>query len=102
MNRHRPNAAEEERLEFLAEECAEVIKECMKILRHGWTAIDPTVSPPRFYDNRSRLTKELGDVCVAVELLTRDDIDSKEIEALAEIKMKEVKRYMHFQSKDGG
>lgn len=92
--------AEAERLVFLAEECAEVVQAVTKILRHGWTATDPTVTPPKSYLNRLSLTKELGDLVAAARLMVRaGDLGRDEIEQFAEQKLGAAGRYLHHQPK---
>jgi len=49
--------AELERLAHLVGECAEVQKEAMKIVRHGWIGTDPTNG--RVYDNGEMLRNEI-------------------------------------------
>lgn len=58
---------ETERLALLAEECAEVVKSVGKIMRHGYSSRNPTVtnSPT----NRDDLEREIGDVLWAVDLM---------------------------------
>lgn len=50
--------AETERLDMLAEECAEVIQAISKIKRHGWNSRHPDGGPT----NREQLFRELRDV----------------------------------------
>lgn len=54
--------AQEERLEMLAEECAEVVKCCMKILRHGYHSYNPDDKDPSKPSNQDHLTREVADV----------------------------------------
>lgn len=65
--------AEEERLEMLAEECAEVILEVMKIKRHGFESYHPDDAAR--VTNRENLRKELGDIAAVVwAMLQENDI----------------------------
>ena len=50
--------AEAERIDYLAEECAEVVQQCMKTLSHGWKATD--------YATAERLTKQTGNNFIPV------------------------------------
>lgn len=59
-------AAEQEALELLAEECSEVVKAAMKMLRHGKRPVDHSVSPPRDYDNVAGLLDEVQDVLASI------------------------------------
>ena len=80
MSHHTLNPAEAERLEILAEECAEVIQRVNKILRHGYASHHP--SNPEGPNNRVELERELGDVRAAVLLLTHaKDVDEKLVHA---------------------
>lgn len=56
------NKAQEERLEMLIEECAEVIKCCTKILRHGYHSYNPDDKNPARPSNQEHLTREVADV----------------------------------------
>ena len=51
--------AERERLEMLAEEAAEVVKCCTKILRHGYESRNPHEAVPVPRTNREHLEREL-------------------------------------------
>jgi|TARA_Y100000294_G_scaffold160542_1_gene164276 NTP pyrophosphatase (non-canonical NTP hydrolase) len=55
----------DEILTILMEECAEVSIECSKVIRFD-------------IDNTERLEKELGDVLMMIELLTENNIVSKQ------------------------
>lgn len=52
--------AQRERLVMLIEECAEVQKECTKILRHGYHNYHPDEGPT--VTNRSNLEREITDL----------------------------------------
>lgn len=56
---------EQELLTILAEECAEVIQECSKIIRFGMTQ-----------ENLDRLEKELGDLYCMIDLVHANDMVS--------------------------
>lgn len=65
--------AQEERLHLLVEECSEVIKEAMKILRFGYASYHPN---DPLVTNLTLLQKELGDLEASITLMTvNDDID---------------------------
>lgn len=59
-------AAEQEALELLAEECSEVVKAAMKMLRHGKQPTDHSVEPPVAYDNVADLLGEIQDVLASI------------------------------------
>lgn len=87
--------AEEERLHLLAEEAGEVVQACMKILRHGWESQWPPVTGQT---NRQKLTKELGDLCAAIDIsLKAKDIRENEMEAAMDKKLVEVPQWLHYQ-----
>lgn len=89
--------AEQERLEILAEECAEVVQAVTKILRHGYESAHPDERDG--LDNRHYLGVEITDVYAAVfALIEYQDmeasyVDDDAIEAAAEKKL----RYSHHQ-----
>jgi hypothetical protein len=90
--------AERERLYILMEECAEVTKECAKILRFGFEPTDltdPTLAVK--YNNRATLTIEIGDVLAAFELLMTHDVKESEVIAAAKAKLEKLKRYTKHQ-----
>jgi NTP pyrophosphatase (non-canonical NTP hydrolase) len=69
--------AEAERLFLLTEECAEVIKEAQKILRHGFENHHP--DEPKI-TNRVRLQKELSDLLFIMKMMMlATDIDFDKI-----------------------
>lgn len=80
MNEHfnKLTPAEDERLSYLAEECSEVIKACMKIQRHGYEIYNPDSIIHE--SNREILERELGDVILALNLMYENkDISEKMI-----------------------
>jgi hypothetical protein len=65
--------AQRERLEMLAEEAAEVVQACTKILRHGYSSYNPDV--PNHASNGDDLERELLDLwCVAERMMDYGDI----------------------------
>jgi hypothetical protein len=83
-----------ERLVKLMEECAEVQKECAKILIHGYDDVKPGTS----LTNRQKLEMELGDVHSAMKLLTTArDLQSGMILTYAINKDDVIKNHMHHQ-----
>lgn len=70
--------AEAERLAILAEECSEVVKTAMKIMRHGYESFDPTGK--ELGTNRQQLEREIADIEVAFNRMVKnDDIDIGEV-----------------------
>jgi len=99
MNVNKPlTPAQIERISYLAEECAEVAQTCMKILRHGWVAMDHSVAPTVEYANHIELANELRNVRMAYERLFR----AGEImgDPFAPVKGPFNQRYFHHQDKD--
>ncbi len=78
-------------LTILAEECAEVIELCSKIMRFG----SDNVAPDETEDNKTRLENELNDVFGVVALLQDDKIINEKTLQGIKIKAKKdkVKRY---------
>lgn len=71
------NDSQEERLDLLIEEAAEVIQMACKIQRFGYDS-----SHPNYKDipNKQLLTKELGDLLFAIDLLVENfDLDYDEL-----------------------
>jgi NTP pyrophosphatase (non-canonical NTP hydrolase) len=86
--------AEQERLAHLAEEASEVAVIANKIIRHGWTTIDNSVTPSVVYRNRDLLRHEICDVLGAIyRMATALDIDPKILTETPKIS----NRYMHHQ-----
>lgn len=57
--------AEAERIAKLAEEAAEVVQACMKILRHGFESYNPDLTDGK--SNREMLAEELTDLHQAMD-----------------------------------
>src|SRR5262249_326621 len=89
--------AEAERLALLLEELGEAQQAIGKILRHGYTSVDPTKNEPK-PNNRQALERELGDGMAAVQLM--DDACDLSGIAIARHKQKKlgrVTKYLHHQ-----
>ena len=85
--------AEAERLAILAEECSEVTKAAMKILRHGHRHYHGDET------NREALERELGDVIHAVRRMEQaGDINPLAIATRAGSKPESIKPYLHHQT----
>lgn len=84
--------AETERLDMLAEECAEVIQAISKIKRHGWDNRHPDGGPT----NREQLFRELRDVA-AVRWGMADAGDLPPDHALMQARWQQKLRYTHHQ-----
>lgn len=90
--------AEAERLAVLAEECAEVAQAAMKILRHGYESVDPTIPPQNQETNRTALERELADVFHHVNHMSaRGDILITQIQQRVSVGKPGRARYMHHQ-----
>lgn len=89
--------AEAERLALFAEELGEVQQEIGKILRHGYEQSNPNIKKSQ--TNRKNLSKEIGDVLVALELMTlSNDVNETDIQNAADIKANNVWAFLHHQS----
>ena len=85
--------AEEEMIEILAEECAEVVQICMKILRHGLTSSHPESGD----ENQMLLEKELGDVAFAMNgLASLRVVHKANIQGWCERKAESIRPYLHY------
>lgn len=67
--------AQDERLNWLIEECAEVIQEAVKIKRFGFDSYHP--DDPVKETNLDRLQREFTDVVASMKMLHRDGLNSK-------------------------
>lgn len=81
---HRLSPGQLERLVVLAEEAAEVIQAIGKIQRYGYDS----------YTNKLDLEREIGDLLVAVELLTKYDLDRESLQLATHRKMKKINRHL--------
>jgi hypothetical protein len=87
--------AQTERLVLLAEECGEVIKAAMKILRHGYESTNPDAQPA-LSNNRGDLMDELGHVRFAEHLLIESgDLVNPRIALSAAQKRTKIQKYLH-------
>lgn len=90
------DAAQIERLAYLAEEASEVVKACTKILRHGYESHHP--EDPDKKTNRTRLERELGDLINGISLMDmKKDICFQRIENEANTTSarETIEKYMH-------
>lgn len=84
--------AEAERLHYLIEECGEVIQAAGKVLRHGYKCTHPDGGPT----NREQLTKELGQLSVAMRMMwLRGDYNWQALCDAQEAKYVEIDKYLH-------
>ena len=82
---------ENEILNILSEECAEVIQAISKIFRFGWESAHP--SNPE-YINRMHLEEELGDLQAMIGILIdKNIIDMDKIELAAQNKLMKLMKY---------
>lgn len=91
---NRLTPAEQERLANLAVQAAELAAMCNKVIRHGWRAIDNSVTPSMTYNNRALLTDRMRDVFEGMYRMTLAiDIDPKVLQLPVVLS----NRYMHHQ-----
>lgn len=92
---HDLTLADQELFALLAEECSEVVKICMKILRHGLHSHHPISGE----SNYTLLQRELGDVRAATQLLVQASdlelINDRNLADRAEEKLLKVGKYLH-------
>lgn len=93
INLKQVNDHQEECLNILQEECAEVIQAASKIKRFGVIGkpLDTTLT------NREKLEVELGDVLALIDLVKGSGlgITTEGIEAARQNKMQRLAKYMH-------
>lgn len=90
--------AEAERLAYLVEELAEVQQSACKILRHGYSSLNPDA--PQLGDNRSQLIRELRDAAGAIaRMAAAGDLP---LHVMADPNPDKGARYMHHQTLIGG
>lgn len=90
------SAARMERLAILAEELGEAQQAVGKILRHGYESYNPTVN--KGPTNRAALEREMGDVFMALGLLTQaGDLNYSFIVNRQEQKKNNIKKWLHHQ-----
>jgi hypothetical protein len=91
--------AQAERLDFLQEECAEVIKEIAKIKRHGYDSVNP--DDIESGNTRTRLGYEISHMLAALDLLLHfEDVDKEQIDSLVSLRKKDIASgncYLHHQ-----
>lgn len=87
---------EAERLAWIAEEAAEVVQACMKVLRHGYGSNNPDSEDSA--DNREALEQELGNLRAAVQLAyIKGDISQHAVDTWASVKAGQAPRWLHHQ-----
>lgn len=92
---NRLTPAEAERLALLAEEMGEAIQTIGKVLRHGYDSRHPDGGET----NKESLERECGDVrhCM-IRLCDAGDLDKQRIHDCADIKAKNVSKYLHHEA----
>lgn len=93
MNFNKLSPAELEKLAYLSEECGEVVKAINKIIRHGYSSINPDA--PQKGTNKIQLEKEIGDLFTAVNVLCKSH-DLNNVTIVEHTNCKIIK-YMHHQ-----
>lgn len=93
MSVHDLTPAQVERITLLAEEAAEVVQACTKILRHGFFTIHPLCPE---IDNKAQLIRELGDLrAVLAVVIHSGDLTVRDYVGAAEDKLGRVQKYLH-------
>lgn len=95
--------AQAERLDMMAEECAEVIQAIMKIKRHGFESSSPFGAKPE--TNREALVRELADVAAVMGMLHVDlpEMDNMSyVDAAVTQALNKKLAYCHHQGEDFG
>lgn len=93
MSAHNLSPAQTERITVLAEEAAEIVQACTKILRHGFFSVHPACPD---IDNRARLIQELGDLrAVLAIVMQAGDLTTTEYVQAACSKLERVQQYLH-------
>jgi hypothetical protein len=88
--------AEIERLALLAEECGEVVRVAMKILRHGWESCSP--SDPKCRPSRVLLERELGSLRAVVDLMANcGDVRRQDMATWRDFKRRMYPQQTHHQ-----
>jgi len=88
--------AELERLALLGEELGEVQQAIGKIIRHGYDEHAPGIFNT---NNRLDLTRELGDLMAAIEIMIDiGDIKNSELSLYTDAKLRKVFKFMHHNS----
>lgn len=75
-------------LEILQEECAEVIQAVSKVKRFGWDnsyGDGPT--------NREHLTEEIGDLLAMIELIAENEVDMQSVYKYALAKKDKLRKW---------
>jgi NTP pyrophosphatase (non-canonical NTP hydrolase) len=90
------NDAEAERLAILMEEMGEALQAMGKVIRHGWLSVDPTKKPEDQTTNQDDLTRELGHVMAALEIVAQaGDVSGKAVALSGRAKLQGIRRWMH-------
>lgn len=93
--------AQAERLEMLAEEAAEIVQACTKILRHGYESHHPD-DPGE--TNKEQLCREIDElVAISGKMALLGDLyGAKRVETLAAIWQRKLRYTYHQQPKEIG
>jgi hypothetical protein len=90
-----PNADQIEALALLMEDCAEVIHQAGKMLRHG-VGLSTDQNTGVYYDNAALLIKELAQLDVAVSLVgLLLDLDQAKWQAARKERLEQLPLYLH-------
>ncbi len=87
-----------ERLIILNEECSEVQKIISKILRHGFSSVDPTNTEDVKPTNRKMLVEELGQLIYIIGTIMDKDVDKVKVINAMWNRNKSINTYSHLNS----
>ena len=90
--------AEIERLALFIEECGEAIQAACKVLRHGYSSVNPDDEAAG--DNQTQLAKEIGHLMHAADLLAGRDISPSAIVRAQKQKAASIGRWLHHQGSE--
>lgn len=91
-----PTKAENEMLDILQEECAEVIQAISKIKRHGWDSYNPDIlAAPTNQDHFSDEVAQL--LTVVGQFFANGKLSELRMEEEAKRKSEQLKKYTHYQ-----
>lgn len=89
-----------ERIAMLMEEAGEIVQICGKIIRHGYTSVDPTAEEPR--ENVALLEDEIEDLSSIALLMNKaGDIHTSTAHVDLAVILNKKAKYIHSQESLG-